>query len=76
MGEGVQVQQLMGVGTRYDLAGKSGARLSVVVHKDGHREVYVFEPGAQGDEPSSVVALTVEQAHLLGAVLSGTYLAP
>jgi len=38
----VHVQQLMGIGTRYDLAGRAGSRVSVVVHKDGHRELYVF----------------------------------
>jgi TrkA domain protein len=74
MGHGVHVQELMGVGTRYDLAGKHGARISVMVHKDGHREVYCFEPGAVGDQPSSVVALTEEQARLVGAVLTGTYI--
>lgn len=72
MGEGVHVQQLMGVGTRYDLAGKAGTRVSVVVHKDGHRELYAFEAGAE--EPTAVVTLTLEQARLLGAVISGTYI--
>lgn len=72
MGEGVHVQHLMGVGTRYDLAGKAGTRVSVVVHKDGHRELYAFESSAE--EPTAVVNLTLEQARLLGAVISGTYI--
>lgn len=72
MGEGVHVQQLMGVGTRYDLAVRSGSRVSLVIHKDGHRELYVFEDS--GDSPTAVVTLTLEQARLLGAVLSGTYI--
>lgn len=74
MGEGVQVQQLMGVGTRYDLAAKAGGRVSVIVHKDGHRELYTFENRAE--EPSAVVKLTEEQSRLLGAVISGTYITP
>lgn len=72
MGEGVHVQQLMGIGTRYDLAGRGAARVSVVVHRDGHRELYVFEN--RGEEPTAVIPLTLEQARLLGAVLSGTYI--
>lgn len=74
MGEGVHVQQLMGIGTRYDLGGRAGSRISVVVHKDGHREVYVFE--GQDEQPTAVVTLTLEQARLLGAVMSGTYITP
>ena len=72
MGEGVHVQALMGVGTRFDVVGKHGTRISVVHHKDGHRELYAFESGA--DDPTAVVALTEEQARLLGAVISGTYI--
>ena len=72
MSTGITVQALMGVGTRYDLAGKHGTRVSVVQHKDGHRELYAFEAGAE--EPSAVVALTEDQARLLGAVLAGTYI--
>jgi TrkA domain protein len=71
---GVTVQPLMGIGTRYDLHGRGGTRVSVVVHKDGHRELYAFEDGAQ--EPTAVVTLTEEQARLLGAVISGTYVVP
>ena len=72
MGEGVHVQPLMGIGTRYDLAGRAGARVSVTVHKDGHRELYVFEDS--GEQPTAVIRITLEQARLLGAVLSGTYI--
>ena len=72
MGEGVRVQQLMGIGTRFDLAGTAGARVSVVVHKNGHRELYVFEHRAEA--PTAVITLTEEQARLLGTVISGTYI--
>ncbi len=44
----------------------------MVVHKDGHRELYVFED--RGETPTAVVTLTEEQARLLGAVISGTYI--
>ncbi len=72
MGQHVKVQQLPGIGTRYDLAaGRVPQHLSVVVHKDGHREIYSFETGEQ--EPTAVIELTAEQARLLGAVLNGSY---
>lgn len=72
MGLHVKVHQLPGIGTRYDLAaGRVPQHLSVVVHKDGRREVYAFETAAQ--EPTAVIELTAEQARLLGAVLNGSY---
>jgi K+/H+ antiporter YhaU regulatory subunit KhtT len=72
MGQHVHVQQLPGIGTRYDLAGaRVPQRVSLVVHKDGTRELYVFESSA--DEPTAVLQLTPDQARLLGAVLNGSY---
>lgn len=72
MGQHVKVQELPGIGTRYDLAaGRVPQHLSVVVHKDGHREIYAFETSAP--EPTSVIELTADQARLLGAVLNGSY---
>ncbi len=61
-----------GIGKRYDMgASRAPQRVSVIAHKDGRREIYSFE-GASTD-PTSVIELTAEQARLLGAVLSGTY---
>jgi TrkA domain protein len=72
VGEHVKVQELPGIGKRYDIGcGVPGQRLSVVVHKDGRRELYSFEKS--GDEPTSVIELTDQQARMLGAVLTGTY---
>jgi TrkA domain protein len=72
MSEHVQVQELPGIGWRYDIGcARSGERVSVVVHKNGHRELYAFESGAQ--DPTAVIDLTDEQARVLGAVLNGTY---
>jgi K+/H+ antiporter YhaU regulatory subunit KhtT len=72
MGQHVKVQELPGIGTRYDLAAaRVPQHLSVVVHKDGHREIYAFETSAT--EPTSVIELSAEQARLLGAVLNGSY---
>jgi K+/H+ antiporter YhaU regulatory subunit KhtT len=72
MGQHVKVQQLPGIGVRYDLAGsRVPQRVSVVVFKDGHRELYAFEEG--GSDPAAVIELSEEHARLLGAVLNGSY---
>lgn len=72
MGQHVKVQELPGIGTRYDLAGgRVPQRVSVVAHKDGHRELYVFETA--GTDPTAVIELTEGQARLLAAVLNDSY---
>lgn len=71
MGEKVHVQELMGIGTRYDVGCAGQQHVSVIVHKDGHRELYAFE--TRGEEPAAVMSLSEEQARQLGAVLTGTY---
>ncbi|MBB2942818.1 TrkA domain protein [Actinoplanes lutulentus] len=72
MGKGVHIQELPGVGTRYDIAlGGGGQRVSIVVSRDGKRHLYVFENS--GDEPGAVLELTEEQARKVGAVLAGTF---
>jgi TrkA domain protein len=67
----VKVQELFGIGKKYDIGCSRGKRVSVVVRKDGRRELYAFEAGAE--EPASVIELSDEQARKLGAVLSGTF---
>ncbi|MCF6506834.1 potassium transporter TrkA [Blastococcus sp. MG754426] len=72
MGRHVKIQELMGIGKRYDLGVLGGGqRVSVVLHKDGHRELYAFEKSAE--EPSAVLELSDDESRMLGAVLAGTY---
>jgi TrkA domain protein len=72
MGKGVHIQELPGLGTRYDVdLHNGGQRVSIVVSRDGKRHLYVFTSG--GDEPSAVVELSEEQARKVGAVLAGTF---
>ncbi|GAA1864694.1 potassium transporter TrkA [Asanoa iriomotensis] len=67
------MQELPGVGKRYDLAfGQGGQRLSVVVRRDGTRDLYAFAERGD-DEPAAVIELTEEQARILAAVLSATF---
>jgi TrkA domain protein len=74
MGQGVHVQELPGIGKRYDIdLGHGGDRVSVVVRRDGTRDLYVFN--ARSDEPTAVIELSEEQSRKVGAVLSGTFFA-
>ena len=72
MGHGVKVTELFGIGTKYEIACGGRQRLAVVVHKDGVRELYAFEP-ADRHEPSAVVRLDEDEAKRVAAVLSGTF---
>lgn len=72
MGHGVRVTELVGIGTKYELERPGRQRVALVVHKDGTRELYAFDPGDSG-EPKAVVRLDEDEAKRLAAVLSGTF---
>ncbi|MBQ1047239.1 potassium transporter TrkA [Micromonospora sp. C51] len=72
MGKGIYVQELPGIGKRYDVdLGSNTQRISVVVRRDGNRDLYVFAAGA--DDPVAVIEMSEEQARKVGALLAGTY---
>ena len=65
--------KLPGVGVRYDLALESGARVGVLAHRTGRREVFVY--GAR--DPDAVAAelvLTPEEGKLVADLLGGVRL--
>ena len=66
--------RLPGVGVKYSFDLSSGARLAVILHNDGQRELYYFRGGA--DEPSGVIRLDDDEARQLGAVIGGAYERP
>jgi TrkA domain protein len=66
--------RLPGIGVKYAVPLVGGGRLSVILHNDGKREVYVFRTG--DDEPRAVFALDDDEARQLGAVLGGAYERP
>ena len=71
MGQGVHVQDLPGIGKRYDIdLGYSEHKVSVVVRNDGMRDLYVFD--SPKSEPT-VIELSEEQARKVAAVLSATF---
>jgi TrkA domain protein len=72
MGQGVHVQELPGIGKRYDLdLGRASERISVVVRNDRTRDLYVF--ATRSEDPTAVIELSEEQARKLGALLAGTF---
>jgi TrkA domain protein len=72
MGQGVHITELPGIGRRYDVdLGRPDRRLSVIVRKDGTRDLYVFT--STGEDPTAVLELSEERARKLSAVLSETF---
>ena len=66
--------RLPGVGVKYVLPLHGGDRLSIILHNDGKRELYLFRPG--DDEPRAVITLDDGEARQLGAVIGGAYERP
>ncbi|MEV1008744.1 potassium transporter TrkA [Streptomyces sp. NPDC049881] len=72
MGKGVHVQELPGVGKRYDIdLGRPDQRISVVIRSGGVRDLYVF--ASESADPTAVIELAEEQARKVAAVLSATF---
>jgi K+/H+ antiporter YhaU regulatory subunit KhtT len=72
MGKDVHVQELPGIGKKFDLpCADPGKRLAVIAHRDGSKELYAFD--GDSEDPSTVIALDEKQGRILGAVLTNTY---
>jgi TrkA domain protein len=67
--------RLPGVGVKYAFRTGEGARLAIILHNDGDREIYFFRH-AQDEDPRAVIRLDDEEARQLGAVLGGAYERP
>lgn len=67
--------RLPGVGFKFAFTTDRGGRISVILHNDGHREIYFYARRAD-DEPTAVIDLDDEEARQLGAVLGGAYERP
>jgi len=70
----VRMMDLSGIGTRYEIGCADGGRVAVVIHKDGYRDIYSFDPGAEA--PSSALRVSDTQSRALAAILLGAYLEP
>jgi TrkA domain protein len=67
--------RLPGVGVKYGFRTADGARLAVILHNDGDREIYFFRR-PNDEDPQAVIRLDDEEARQLGAVLGGAYERP
>lgn len=72
MGHGVEVTELFGIGTKYEISCSGRQKLAVIVHKDGTREIYAFDKDDR-EHPKAVVTLDEEEARRVVAVLGGTF---
>jgi len=67
--------RLPGVGVKYAFRTADGARLSVILHNDGQREIYYYAR-EDDDEPTAVIELHDDEARQLGAIVGGAYERP
>jgi TrkA domain protein len=67
------VEDLPGIGRRYEMTGTNGGRIIVIITHSGHRTVHGLDPGA---DQASAVELTDRQARTLGAILGGAFFKP
>jgi TrkA domain protein len=67
--------RLPGVGVKYAFRTADGARLSVILHNDGQREIYYYARD-DDDEPAVVIELHDDEARQLGAIVGGAYERP
>lgn len=63
--------QLPGVGVRFDFTTTRGEDVGVIVHRGGRRELIVYD-NDDPDRCSTVLHLSVEDAHTLNEVLGGS----
>jgi TrkA domain protein len=69
MGINVREQSLPGIGQRFEIDLDGGARVVVIAARDGGRVIEVTD--ASDEEPRPTVALSAEQAVMVGALLLG-----
>jgi TrkA domain protein len=68
----VQETQLPGVGIRYDFVTSEGARVGVLVHRSGHRELLLYDR----DDPDAcraVIRLDAEDTRILADLLGASH---
>jgi TrkA domain protein len=72
------VEDLPGIGRRYDMQGQHGGRVSVVIHRrSGQRELYAYGADDRDqDAPACVIRLSDAQARSLGSILGGAFFKP
>ena len=72
MGHGVEVTELLGIGTKYVISRSNKQKLAVIVRKDGSRELYHLDM-RDPEHPKAVIRMDEDEASRLAAVLGGTF---
>ena len=70
----IEETKLPGVGLRHDFKTRSGARVGVISHRGGRRELLIYS-GSDPDACSEVLRLDEDEGHALADLLGGTSVA-
>ena len=69
----IEETRLPGIGTRHDFITSAGARIGVVTHRDGRRELLVFGE-RDPDECRATLELSEDDARALADLLGAAHL--
>lgn len=70
----VNEHDLPGVGKKYAIRTNEAARMTVIIHNTGNREIYHFKE--EEDYPFYAIRLSDPEARKFGAILGGAYFQP
>lgn len=66
----VKTSDLPGIGKSYAIETSEGSRIVIILHHQGHREIFYFQDPDQ-DEPDSSFSLNDEEARQISTILLG-----